>query len=228
MPEESPQERFDRLKKQLQDSILKDYPNPQRKGCPDQAVLHALAERPLDHSVEEDSHWLHVTHCSECYREFLDFNNAFRERARARRTQLRWAAFGAGVAVLAAVSAGIYDAEFARKRPQNAEPTWVKRTVDIQSMERSATHNQPNTPIFLQRQPQDLTVELPVGSKAGQYQFQIKKEDTPAISTEANAGIRNGTTAFTVRVDLRTLQPGRYSMVVRQIPFDWNYYPVVI
>ena len=31
--EESPEARFDRLKRQLQDSILRDYPNPQRTGC---------------------------------------------------------------------------------------------------------------------------------------------------------------------------------------------------
>ena len=47
-PEESPESKFDRLKKQLQDSILRDYPNPERKGCPGGAVLQELAERPLD------------------------------------------------------------------------------------------------------------------------------------------------------------------------------------
>ncbi len=74
-PEESPEAKFDRLKKQLQDSILRDYPNPERKGCPGDDVLKELAERPLDQAVEDDPHWHHVTHCSECYREFLALNN---------------------------------------------------------------------------------------------------------------------------------------------------------
>ena len=45
--EESPEARFDRLKRQLQDSILRDYPNPERTGCPGDAVLRRLAETPL-------------------------------------------------------------------------------------------------------------------------------------------------------------------------------------
>ena len=56
-PEESPESKFDRLKKQLQDSILRDYPNPERKGCPGGAVLKELAERPLDRPVEDDPRW---------------------------------------------------------------------------------------------------------------------------------------------------------------------------
>ena len=86
-PEESPEAKFDRLKKQLQDSILRDYPNPERKGCPGDAVLKELAERPLDQAVEGDPRWHHVTHCSECYREFLTFNNAFRREAKVKRAR---------------------------------------------------------------------------------------------------------------------------------------------
>src|SRR5260370_24805467 len=95
-PEESPESKFDRLKKQLQDSILRDYPNPERKGCPDGAVLRELAARPMDQAVEDDPHWQHITHCSECYREFLAFNNAFRQQTKARRVS-----FGLSVAVAA-------------------------------------------------------------------------------------------------------------------------------
>src|SRR5689334_15487046 len=97
-PEGSPEARFDRLKKQLQDSILRDYPNPERKGCPGGAVLKELAERPLDQSVESDPHWHHITHCSECYREFLDLNNSYRQSVKLRRARVAW-----GAAALAAV-----------------------------------------------------------------------------------------------------------------------------
>jgi hypothetical protein len=65
-PDESPEFKFDRLKKQLQDAILRDYPNPESKGCPGGAALRELAERPLGQAVEDDPHWAHITHCSEC------------------------------------------------------------------------------------------------------------------------------------------------------------------
>jgi hypothetical protein len=61
-PEESPEAKYDRLKRKLQDSILSQYPNPERKGCPGSAVLENVATRYSDESVEGDEN---------C--EFLDF-----------------------------------------------------------------------------------------------------------------------------------------------------------
>src|SRR5436305_13765625 len=136
-PEESTAEKFDRLKKQLQDSILRDYPNPERKGCPGDAVLRELAERPLDQAVEDDPHWHHITHCSECYREFLGFNNAFRQRAKVRRARVGWALAVAAVVLVVGVLIGLRQASIFPKRPQNAELAWVDDTVVVPSETRS-------------------------------------------------------------------------------------------
>src|SRR6185437_1851163 len=123
-PEESPESKFDRLKKQLQDSILRDYPNPERKGCPGDAVLRELAVRPLGRPVADDPHWHHITHCSECYREFLAFNNAFRQQAKARRVRVGWGVAAAAIMIAIAVLFGIKQGSFFEKRPQNAELAW--------------------------------------------------------------------------------------------------------
>ena len=116
--EESPEAKFDRLKKQLQDSILSDYPNPERKGCTDGAVLKELAGRTLDEPIEDDPHWQHVTHCSECYRDFLALNLQFRRQAKARQLQVRW---GTAVAVAVVLVAGLLFAlrqgTFSSQRP---------------------------------------------------------------------------------------------------------------
>jgi len=226
-PEESPEARFDRLKKQLQDSILRDYPNPERKGCPGDAVLKELAERPLDESVERDPHWHHITHCSECYREFLDLNNAYRDRVKARRVRARWGVGAIAAVVVLAAIFGWTRSSFGPARPQNAEIAYVKKTVDIPSFTRSADGGEPK-PIMLDRQPLELTVQLPVGSKAGQYELQLKKTDATVLSASAEAQLVNGTTAFTVKVNLSGFSEGDYSINVRQVPFDWNYYPVML
>lgn len=223
--EQSPEAKFDRLKKQLQDSILRDYPNLERKGCPGDAVLRELAERPLEQAVEDDPYWHHITHCSECYREFLGFNNAFRERAKVRRARVGWAV--AAVVLVVGVLVALRQGSIFPKRPQNAELAWVKKTVDIPSVTRAPEAGEPQ-PIVLDRQPQELTVQLPIGSKAGEYQLQLKRSDNPVVSTAAEAKITNGTTTFTVKLDLSHVAPGNYSIVVRQVPFEWNYYPVVI
>src|ERR1700727_600935 len=101
--EESPEEKFDRLKKKLQDSILRDYPYPERRGCPGGAVVQQLAERPLDEPVDDDPRWHHVTHCSECYGEFLAFKETFRQRAQVRRAQVGWGLAIAALALFAGV-----------------------------------------------------------------------------------------------------------------------------
>jgi hypothetical protein len=225
--EESPEAKFDRLKKQLQDSILRDYPNPERKGCPGGAVLHELAARPLDRAVEGDPHWHHITHCSECYREFLGFNVAFRSRAKVRRARVRWGIVVAAIVIVAAVFIGVKRDSIFQKRPQNAELAYAKRTIVVPSMERSANADE-QKPIFLDRLPLELTVELPVGSKAGVYELQLKKQERPILSTGGAAEIRGGTTAFTVKINLSEFEPGNYAMVVRQVPHDWSLYPVVI
>lgn len=227
-PEESPEAKFDRLKKQLQDSILRDYPNPERKGCPGDAVLKALAERPLDQAVEDDPHWHHVTHCSECYREFLTFNNAFRRAAKAKRARAGWTLAAGLVVVALGLIFAVRQGWFSSQRPQNAELAYVKQTVDIPSMTRSGEVGGDHKPIVLERKPVDLTVELPVGSKAGTYEFQLRREKQSVVSASGVAAIQNGTTSFTVRIDLSKLTPGMYEMLVRQVGWDWNYYPVEI
>jgi hypothetical protein len=225
--EESPAERFDRVKRQIQDSILRDYPNPERRGCPGEAVLRRFAATPLDESIsEDDPNWQHVTHCAECYREFLGFTNAYRERAKARRARLTWTLAFAVVALIA-VLVGWQQGLFGPKRPQNAELAYVRQTVDIPSMQRSTTPEE-SPPLVLQRKPLELTVNLPVGSKAGRYDLELKKGDNILLSTSSDAEIRNGNTSFTARVDLSKFDPGNYRMFVRQLPFDWNWYPVVL
>ena len=137
-PEESPEAKYDRLKNQLQDLILTDYPNPERKGCPGDAVLKELADRPLDQPVEDGPHWHHVTHCSECYREFLAFKRAFRSEAKARRARAGWTVAAGVVVVALGLIFAVRQGWFFSQRPQNAELAYIKQTVDIPSMTRSA------------------------------------------------------------------------------------------
>src|SRR5690349_19386033 len=201
-PEESPKAKFDRLKKQLQDSILRDYPNPERKGCPGDAVLKELAERPLDQAVEDDPHWHHLTHCSECYRDFLAFNTAFRRAAKAKRARAGWTLAAGLVVVALGLIFAVRQGWFSSERPQNAELAYVKQTVDIPSMTRSAEAGGDHKPIVLERKAVELTVQLPIGSKAGTYEFQLRRDKQTMVSASGVAAIQNGTTAFTVRMDV--------------------------
>ncbi|MBV9266794.1 MAG: hypothetical protein JO061_11555 [Acidobacteriaceae bacterium] len=97
-PDESSKAKYERLQQRFQQEILTKYPNPERRGCPGGSALRTLAAKPLTESVEHDRIWEHVTHCSECYREFLEFQSATCRQRRTRRETVRW---GIAVAVLA-------------------------------------------------------------------------------------------------------------------------------
>jgi hypothetical protein len=227
-PEESPEAKYDRLKRKLQDSILSQHPNPERKGCPEGTVLQFMAKRYSDESIEGDENWHHVTHCSECYREFLDMRLKYKGEVSKRRLFARW---GLAAAIFA-VAVGLFFASRQRstvgpERPQNAEVAYNKRTIDIPAMTRSEVARA-SAPISLSREPEELTVNLPVGSKAGTYEFRLLKGDKAIVSAQAAAQVHDGTTAFMVRIDLSKVASGDYSMSVRQVPWDWNYFPVVV
>jgi hypothetical protein len=228
-PEESPEAKYDRLKRQLQDLILRDYPNPERKGCPGDAVLKELAERPLDRTIEDDPHWHHLTHCSECYREFLVLKPELRREAKARRARAGWTLAAGLVVVGLGLLFAVRQGWFSSQRPQNAEVAYIKQTVDIPSMTRSAeAGGDSKPPIVIPRKPVDLTLQLPIASPVGPYEFQLLREKQAVVSASGNATLANGTTSFTVRLDLSKLTPGMYEMSVRKVGWDWGYYPVEI
>jgi hypothetical protein len=227
---ESPDAQFDRLKSQLQNSILSDYPNPERKGCPGEAVLVELAARPLDDSVEGDSHWHHVTHCSECYRDFLGLRAELRRKVKARLAKIGVAAATAAALIVGGTFLAIREST-PQKRPQNAELVFRQRMVDLQgrAMTRSEEGKEDTKPIVLQREPEALTIRLPFGSREGAYEVQIQKSaGHPLLSATGEAKVENGTTSLTAKMDLSNFEIGNYFICLRRLPWDWTCYPVAI
>lgn len=73
---ETPEQKYERLRLAVQEAILRDYPNPERKGCPDSARVREVAWRD---ELIKDAVWQHITHCSPCYAEFLEFKEEWRQ-----------------------------------------------------------------------------------------------------------------------------------------------------
>lgn len=72
---ETPQEKYERLQKAVQEEILNSYPNPDRVGCPENVMIREVAFRE---ELTKDPVWEHITHCSPCYAEFLKFKEQWR------------------------------------------------------------------------------------------------------------------------------------------------------
>lgn len=227
---ESPDSQFDRLKRQLQDSILHEYPNPGREGCPGDPMLKVVAARPLDDSLELDPRWHHITHCSECYREFLGFRVELQRRPTDRWVKIGVAAAVAAVLIVAGALLAIRGLT-RPKRSQNVELVFRPRVVDLQgrATTRSEEGKEDTKPLVLEREPEALTIRLPFGSREGAYEVRIAKSaDQPLLSTAGDAKIDNGTTALTAKMDLSKFEPGNYFICLRRLPWDWTCYPVVI
>jgi len=60
----------------MKDFLRESFPNPERKGCPDEDILQALAE---DRIIPNDPTLLHVGSCSECYREYVHLRREIEE-----------------------------------------------------------------------------------------------------------------------------------------------------
>lgn len=80
MAVETPGQKYERLRKRVQQMMLTSYPNPDRKGCPDLDAVRAVAGRVGDHTnLDGDKDYDHVMHCSPCYRDFLGAREKIRE-----------------------------------------------------------------------------------------------------------------------------------------------------
>lgn len=82
MKPESPEQKWSRLQKRVQEGIANAYPNSERSGCVNDDAIRVLARRAaeFDDSIEEDPDWKHVTHCSPCYAQYLRELNDRRRR----------------------------------------------------------------------------------------------------------------------------------------------------
>ncbi|HEY7391843.1 MAG TPA: hypothetical protein VH640_25225, partial [Bryobacteraceae bacterium] len=159
--DESFDAQFERVKRQLQDAILTDYPNPERRGCPGDAALKELATGPFDESLENNPNWQHVTHCSECYREFLSLRAEIRREARVRRMRKRVTLAALLVIVFAGVFFGVRELQQST-HPQTAQLTYRPRVVYLEGVTRSAEPKGEAQTLLFEREPEELTIRLPL------------------------------------------------------------------
>jgi len=68
------------LFEKLQEHILAHYPNPERIGCPDPAILKKFADTPHEVGLT-DLNELHIFKCAECTRTLIELRQK-REQAK--------------------------------------------------------------------------------------------------------------------------------------------------
>jgi len=214
---ESSEQKYDRLQREIQDAVLKGFPNPERKGCPGRTVVENYAKNPDQITAGDDvnpaSQWYHITHCSPCYAEFLDLRTEYRvKRVRARMTRR--------TAILSSL-AGAGEAGWLLSRNRT-------RTVEI-DFERYMSTRGVEGPAALTMPVGKLHVELklPKDSAEGLYTVQLSKEpdSKPIFSQVVNA---TADRALKFEAEIKA-DPGNYVWAVRNDHRGvWRYSPVLL
>jgi hypothetical protein len=199
--------------------LSKDFPNPDRVGCPNRDVLKGLASRKL--SLAEAEPWMdHLGKCSPCFLDYTDFRRV--EKRRRKVTYLGIAA----VIVVACVALWGW-----RYRQATVITAHNHIVADMRNRLILRGDQGPGKgPLVFQRGFDDVSFYLPEGSKAGDYDVAIFHEEPtePLVSTTGAATMENDKTIVKVTLDLSRITPGDYLVGIRLPGDDWSYYPLVL
>jgi hypothetical protein len=202
----------------LRQGLAKEFPNPERIGCPGNALLKGIARGKV--SLTEAEPWLdHLGSCSPCFQEFNEFR---RQSAIQRRRMLLWVATAA--VLLFAVGGWLW------VRVRHSAETTDTAVLDLR--ERSVARGQSGTdagaaPLELPRTTKHLVLDLPIGSKEGPYDVGLLTETGgQVLGATGTAQLHDHITDLRVDVDLSSVRPGAYSLGLRQPSLEWTRFPI--
>jgi hypothetical protein len=199
--------------------LSKDFPNPERVGCPSRDLLKALASRQL--SLAEAEPWMdHLGKCTPCFRDYMELR-----RLGERRRKLTYLGI-AGVVVVACVA--LWGWRYRQQRVITAHNHIVADMRDRLVLR--GEQGPGKGPLEFQRGFDDVSFYLPEGSRAGTYDVAIFHQEPvkPLTSATGTATIENGTTTLKVTLDLSRIEPGYYLVGIRLPDTEWSYCPLIV
>jgi hypothetical protein len=207
-----------RARKMLQQAALKEFPNPDRIGCPAPDVLEAIARRQRP-TTEVDLH--HITHCSPCFATFLAIRH---EVSKQRLT--RAAISLAGLAVLVI---GVYWGIHFRTGYQATAP--IAEWNLEQASPLRGTEDDGHVIVEAPSRRGTVLIQLPLGSDDGQYDVEIRRNISDTIRIrrfQGMAAIQNGHTTLPIQMDFSDLAKGTYYIAFRHADASWHLVQLLI
>lgn len=201
----------------LQQAALRDFPNPDRVGCPSKDTLNAMARRRRATS-EAELH--HITHCSPCFATFLEIRRSIRKQ------HLTYTALGvACAALILCVSLALHV-----RITRQPIPVIAHWDLENSSLTRGMA-DQPQARLEVPAKRGKIIVRLPLGSDDGQYDIEIwTAHETRSVIRKARgvAAIHDGHTNLVIQMDLSTVGGGNYFLAFRHADASWHMMPIVI
>jgi hypothetical protein len=197
-----------------------DFPNPERIGCPDAALLKGIAAGKV--KLASARKWLpHLGSCSECYRDFL----GIKQRTSQRRRMKIWIGLVAAI-LLVCLSATL----LVMTRSRTSVSQFA--LLDLRDRSELRTAESPETQLIgpaltVRRLDAEVSIYLPVASPPGSYEVQLLDAGMNRQLALTSAGrIENHITVLRLHWDLSALSAGAYSLGIRRPGLNWSFYPV--
>jgi hypothetical protein len=201
----------------LRQGLATEFPNPDRTGCPGDAILRGIAQKRV--SLTEAEPWLeHLGSCSPCYQEFREFR---REWTSQRRRVLAWV--GVAAILLFAVAGWFWT------RTRTSLPTIDTAVLDLRdrSPVRGPATEPALPPLEIPRTVKHLVLDLPIGSKEGRYDVALLNEAGDEVWRIAGtAQLEDHNVIMRVNLDFSNVLRGSYSLGLRQRDLAWTLFPV--
>ena len=199
--------------------LLKEFPNPDRAGCPGSDVLKRIAghEMPL----AEAEKWLdHLTSCSPCYGDFSQFRAAYQRR----RTQTLLA-IAASILIVACLAGWAFLIK--QKEPVVAQTA----VLDLRnrSIPRGTESNPAEPPLEINHVATHWNIYLPLGSSEGQYDIRIVTPSGEILFAAGGiAKLADQITSLRIPASLSSSRSGRYVLQIRKTGSEWSSYPLLL
>ena len=204
----------------LRQGLATEFPNPERIGCPGNALLKGIAQGKV--SLTEAEPWLdHLGSCSPCFQEFKEFR---RQSAIQRQRVLAWVATAA--VLLFAVGGWLW------VRARHSAEATDTAVLDLRERSVARGQGQPEAdqpPLEISRTTKHLVLDLPIGSKEGPYDVGLLTgAGDQILRATGMAELHDHITDLRVDIDLSGVQAGAYSIGLRQAGLEWTRYPIQV
>ena len=206
----------------LEQGVSRDFPNPERVGCPDSAVLREIAFRKVGLAAVEP--WLkHLSACSPCFQEF---SNLRKQAVHGRRR--RYEVIGISAILLFAVAGWLWMRPLRPNRPMDTEVLDLRELIVAvdQDVERAEGY-----PLQLHRGTKHLMLKLPAEiHKEGQALEVVilKGTDDAVLASHGPTHLEGELAVLTVDLDIGSVPPGRYCLGIRHPGANWTRCPLLI
>jgi hypothetical protein len=199
--------------------LVKEFPNPDRAGCPGSDVLKRIASHEMP--LAEAEKWLdHLTSCSPCYSDFSQFQAAHQRR----RTQ-RLLAIAASILIAIGIAGWV----LFQKHNESLVAQIAVLDLRNRSIPRGTEPNPAEPPLEINHAATHWNIYLPLGSSEGQYDIRILTPSGELLfAVGGTAKLTDHITSLQIPASSLSSRSGRYVLQIRKTGSQWSSYVLLV